>query len=129
MKEKQIEMERWDIARILSQNFHINGEGWDDSDFEWAAHCLQVEGYRKQSDGEDTNVPTKWISVEDMLPTDQKEVLCYYGFDRGDGDLGMMFIGTLCYFCFDKNPHWQHAEHNLVVTHWMPLPDAPKKGE
>lgn len=72
----------------------------------------------------------EWISVAERLPTDQKSVLCYYGFDRGDDDLGMMFVGVLCYFCFDKNPHWQHAEHNLVVTHWMPLPEPPKmKGE
>lgn len=69
--------------------------------------------------------PYEWISVEDRLPADQKGVLCYYGFDRGDGDLGMMFMGTLCYFCFDENPHWQHADHNLVVTHWMPLPTPP----
>lgn len=68
----------------------------------------------------------EWISVEDRLPTNEKNVLCYYGFDRGDGDLGMMFMGTLCYFCFDPNPHWQHADHNLVVTHWMPLPEPPK---
>lgn len=71
----------------------------------------------------------EWISVEDRLPTDQKEVLCYYGFDRGDGDLGMMFMGTLCYFCFDENPHWQHADHDLIVTHWMPLPTPPIEKE
>ena len=52
MKEKQIEEERWEIAKIMADNFHINGEGWDDSDFEWTALCLQMEGYRKQSDGE-----------------------------------------------------------------------------
>lgn len=52
-KEMQIETEeRWDLARIMAQNFHINGEGWDESDFEWTAHCVQMEGYRKQSEGE-----------------------------------------------------------------------------
>ena len=58
-KEKQIDvneinretLERYDIARVLAQNFHINGEGWDESDFEWTAHCLQMEGYRKQREG------------------------------------------------------------------------------
>ena len=73
--------------------------------------------------------PYEWISVEDRLPTNQKEVLCYYGFDRGGGDLGVMFIGTLCYFCLDENPHWQHSDHNLVVTHWMPLPEPPAEKE
>ena len=73
--------------------------------------------------------PYEWISVDDRLPTHQKEVSCDYGFDRGGGDLGMMFMGTLCYFCFDENPHWQHSDHNLVVTHWMPLPEPPTEKE
>lgn len=69
----------------------------------------------------------RWISVEERLPKDEKSVLAYYGFDNdGDGDLGMMFTGTLSYFCFDPDPHWQHASCNLVVTHWMPLPEPPE---
>ena len=68
-----------------------------------------------------------WISIKERLPEDERSVLAYYGFDRGDGDLGMKFMGTLSYFCFDPNPHWQHADHNLVVTHWMPLPEPPKE--
>ena len=46
--KQQIELERWEMAESLTKNFHINGEGWDASDFEWAAHC-QEEGYRKAS--------------------------------------------------------------------------------
>ena len=46
--KQQIELERWEMAESLAKNFHINGEGWDASDFEWAAHC-QEEGYRKAS--------------------------------------------------------------------------------
>lgn len=99
----------------------INGDIEERLQSRWAftANFLLEDGYRKQ----------EWISVKDKLPENQKDVLCYYGFDNGDGDLGMMFIGTLCYFCFDKNPHWQHAKIGLVVTHWMPLPEAPKGEE
>ena len=68
----------------------------------------------------------EWISVEDGLPIDEMPVFAYYGFDRGDGELGRMYMGTLSYFCFDPNPHWQHADHKLVVTHWMPKPQPPK---
>lgn len=71
------------------------------------------------------NYISEWISVDDRLPENEKNVLCYYGFDRGDGDLGMMFIGVLCYFCFDSRPHWQHEGNGLKVTHWMPLPEPP----
>ena len=50
-KEKQmIDEERWTIAKILAENFHVNGEGWDESDFEWTAHCLQMAGFHKQSE-------------------------------------------------------------------------------
>jgi hypothetical protein len=68
----------------------------------------------------------EWISVEDRLPTEQREVLAYYGFDNGDGDLGMMFTGVLTYFAYDKKPHFQHEDLRLRVTHWMPLPEPPK---
>ena len=69
-----------------------------------------------------------WISVKERLPENAKNVLAYYGFDRGDGDLGMRFIGTLSYFPYCLTPHWQHEGLGLVVTHWMPLPEPPKEG-
>ena len=83
---------------------------------DFVADAVLNAGYRKQ----------EWISVEERLPTKQCEVLVYYGFDRGDGDLGMMFTAVLTYFAYDKKPHFQHEETGLRVTHWMPLPDAPK---
>jgi hypothetical protein len=89
---------------------------------ETTKHAMNVatylfdRGYRKQ----------EWISVEDRLPTEQREVLAYYGFDNGDGDLGMMFTGVLTYFAYDKKPHFQHEDLRLRVTHWMPLPEPPK---
>lgn len=68
---------------------------------------------------------SEWISVKDKLPEDERNVLAYYGFNRGDGDLGMRFIGVLSYFAFDQNRHWQHEGIGLTVTHWMPLPEPP----
>lgn len=68
----------------------------------------------------------EWISVKDRLPVDERTVLAYYGFDHGDGDLGRMFIGTLSYFAFEPEPHFQHASTGLTVTHWMPLPEPPE---
>lgn len=89
----------------------------DHSENEYIREGLLDAGYVKQSE---------WISVEERLPTEQREVLAYYGFDRGDGDLGMMFTGVLTYFAYDKKPHFQHEEIGLRVTHWMPLPEPPK---
>lgn len=70
----------------------------------------------------------KWIPVTERLPADEMPVLAYYGFNNdGASNLAMMFMGTISYFCFEPNPHWQHASTGLVVTHWMPLPEPPKE--
>lgn len=50
-REKQIEFERNEIAEIIASNFDLNNEEkWYASDFEWSAHCVQMAGYRKQSE-------------------------------------------------------------------------------
>lgn len=49
-KENQNELERNEISEIIASNFDHNGEKWDASDFEWSAHCVQMAGYRKQSE-------------------------------------------------------------------------------
>lgn len=64
----------------------------------------------------------EWIPVTERLPSDEKEVLVYYGF----GDLRFMHMGILTYYCFDPNPHWQHEGTGMKITHWMPLPQPPK---
>lgn len=89
-----------------------------------ATNCHQLEPVTNR------NGLTGWISVEDRLPPDEKTVLAYYGYDiDGSGGSGLMFVGTLCYFCFDPDPHWQHAGNGLFVTHWIPLPAAPEEKE
>lgn len=50
VKENPIETERWEMADIMAKHFHINGEGFDASDFEWTAHCLQQEGFGKKTE-------------------------------------------------------------------------------
>ena len=69
----------------------------------------------------------QWINVKDKVPEADCKVLAYYGFDRGDGDLGIMFYGVLDYYAFDEKPHFQHASTGLTVTHWMPLPEPPEE--
>ena len=107
------------LVELLRNSPHldvIKGYKGNDCTFEQGADWLIANGVTVQ----------EWISVEDGLPTDEMPVFAYYGFDRGDGELGRMYMGTLSYFCFDPNPHWQHADHKLVVTHWMPKPQPPK---
>ena len=42
--------ERYEIAKIIADNSPM-GTQYDASDFEWAAHSVQVAGYRKLSEG------------------------------------------------------------------------------
>ena len=69
----------------------------------------------------------RWIPVTERLPEEDCHVLAYYGFDHGNGYLGMMFMQVLDYYARDPSPHYQHEGLNgMKVTHWMPLPPAPE---
>ena len=68
----------------------------------------------------------QWISVEERLPECDEKCLCRYTF----GEKGRMyFYQVLDYYATDPQPHFQHAGNGseMRVTHWMPLPEAPKE--
>lgn len=69
------------------------------------AKGIYKEGYRKQSE---------WISVEDRLPKQWQYVLVFDGFE-----IGTDFIAS--------SGMWYEHDHK-DITHWMPLPEPPKKG-
>ena len=69
----------------------------------------------------------RWIPVTERLPEEDCHVLAYYGFNRGDGHLRMMFMQVLDYYAHDPRLHFQHEGlYGMTVTHWMPLPEPPK---
>lgn len=61
--------------------------------------------------------PNEWVSVEERLPEHMKDVIVLYG----SGEIDIDWVDSLGDFRFD----------NLFgrVTHWMPLPAPPRKGE
>ena len=62
----------------------------------------------------------RWISVADELPPCQEDVLLWSSvFD--DVFKGFRFKDNL-YYIYDDDDYWHSA------THWMPLPEMPKKG-
>lgn len=66
-------------------------------------------GYRQQ----------EWISVEERLPEPQKLVLCIW--ERGDDRNNYGFAR------YQREDVWYVSNEGMPrVTHWMPLPDAPK---
>ena len=112
MKDKQIEFERYDIAKILADNFTKNDEGFDESDFEWSAFQLQEAGYHKQ----------EWISVEDRLPEDNETVLTI----DTESKMEVCFYQTEWKGVFQRYCGFVKI---FNITHWMPLPEAPKGEE
>lgn len=58
---------------------------------------------------------TKWISVKDKLPDELDDVLLYCGWHITGKYNGNKFLAE-----DGRTPVFE-------VTHWMPLPDAPKE--
>jgi hypothetical protein len=66
----------------------------------------------------DINVPTKWISVKDRLPTHGEYVLTL-------DSQGNYYIDQVL-----RDGRWQETECEWnPVKWWMPLPERPKEGD
>lgn len=101
-REKQIE----EMARILNR-----ANGLDDTpawynDFLPDAEALYNADYRKQ----------KWISVDERLPGDLGEYIVMIQ--------GAVTPTTLWYNPWEEV--WHEGDNEYYVSHWMPLPEAPK---
>lgn len=107
-REKLIELLD-DIAHV----YHF--DAWENTDR--IADHLMSHGV---TFAKDTDVPSKWISVEDRLPEDGEVVMChnkareYPVFCQWDES-------DLCWF----NNSWTFGRG--LITHWMPLPEPPKE--
>lgn len=98
-----------------------NGEGceWCGGDelclYQQIAMSLYGAGYRKQ----------EWISVEERLPEEKVMVLGFHHtVFKGGGHYDLVLVTELqngLFVPFNCSP-----VKNGSVTHWMPLPDAPK---
>lgn len=62
---------------------------------------------------------SKWIRCEDMLPSDNSEVLVV-AIDNGDTEIRIGFYNNNCWYSYTDD------DKLAKVTHWMPLPDLPK---
>ena len=106
-RDKQIEEMKQDLEKCISYDEWAGKEyGIDEVDLYDTAYNLVNAGYRKQ----------EWISVEDRLPNIDE--LCLLSMENRITKYRWVVIG---YF---------HTNYDEYVTHWMPLPEAPKmKGE
>ena len=118
VKVKQIEEMAYEMTqykgkmceRIVHNNclLRFHAHAFIDCDYcKLAEHLITEKNYRKQ----------EWISVEDRLPEDYNKYLLLL-------DNGRIAIGWY------HGDAMQFVEDGIVmietVTHWMPLPEAPK---
>lgn len=77
----------------------------------------------------------KWISTIEKLPAIQDKylVVCYNTYINGRHEITTANL----FFTLEGNSKWapdddfiaghDHQLESITVTHWMPLPDLPKK--
>ena len=78
------------------------------------------------------NISAKWISVKDRLPESNGTYLVYAPTYSGGSSSGLDCVNGVM-FARWRNLHWSieigYHKRPSCVTHWMPLPEAPKEDE
>lgn len=90
-----------------------NGQYWALGKIEEACHMADARSYIMYGE---------WISVNDRLPKNEDWVLAY-----GDGKFCMAFVDQDDQWCTEADEYDGYIENVNWVTHWMPLPEAPKE--
>lgn len=114
--EKRLQQIR-DAARYKypDERIHfIDGAKWADSHPQW----IPVEEERPKFDWKDDGT---WSS---SLP-----ILIYSIHGISIGTFQLDHITGKAYWFFDGSKHEEFMDKWRIVTHWMPLPEAPRKEE
>ena len=125
VREKLVELIRNAKSAMFAENLNC-----DIAKNYFIAEFLIANGVTVQ-DGEDNDVPTKWISVKDRLPENDHSIFLkerkHYLVHLKNGQ---MLVAKYGY----KEHDWWIDSHDCVVEknryreviHWMPLPEPPK---
>ena len=103
-EKKQIEVMRKDLIEIFDAEYERRRIITAD----FTAIHLAEKGYHKQSE---------WISVEERLPKEDGKYIVH-------NKPGMVFQAK--YYSHPKT--WGMVDKGVNITHWMPMPEPPKKG-
>lgn len=74
----------------------------------------------------------EWISVKERLPTAWDDVLCWCVNEHGETYQKGEWYAAIDRFCIWSDwhsPSFRTDRFFGKVTHWMPLPEPPKKEE
>ena len=108
-REKQIEEMAEMLEIIENARETYANDVTDHTENEYIREGLLNAGYRKQ----------EWISVDERLPEPIKLVLCIW--ERQDDGWNYGFAR------YQRENVWYVSNEGMPnVTHWMPLPEAPK---
>lgn len=95
----------------------------------WSLECQAVYEYKKQLIAEEhykaAHNKTEWISVDERLPEGKSPIIVT------DGEKVIVAYENWLYRSNSTGKLRCPANYGsgMDVTHWMPLPDAPKGGE
>ena len=126
--ERLLDIAQTDVAHLVKQLATLARES-----IERDALCAKLEAeviaMRYQ-------VP-QWIAVDDWLPDEETTVLCFVPINHCRSDKNIIILhrsryvlednslSSYCMWFYDDGD--SDSEFDPVVTHWMPLPDAPKE--
>ena len=99
----------WDMFKVKELEKAPKWDGHTPSEAIQRIGNIPVAGYRKQ----------EWISVDERLPESRKFVIVCDEYGN---------VGEAYFYKQDRKFEWVDDEEIAFATHWMPLPEPPKKG-
>lgn len=98
----------WDMFKVPEAEF---APEWDGHTADEAIRRIALLG----RDGEDNDVPTKWISVKDRFP------------DPKENPVLVVYDGCV-WTAWKHDNYWELVPglNTTCVTHWKPMPEPPK---
>ena len=122
-REEEIKCASKDYINYLLDKQEYHNENYTEYDIQQA--------FEKGAQWADDNPKSPWISVEDKLPCDDKEMVMEYVagletrtkkvcvlLENGFTDITYMYRLPPCGW------HWNTRD---VITHWFPIPELPKE--
>ena len=122
-REEEIKCASKDYINYLLDKQEYHNENYTEYDIQQA--------FEKGAQWVDDNPKSPWISVEDKLPCDDKEMVMEYVagletrtkkvcvlLENGFTDITYMYRLPPCGW------HWNTRD---VITHWFPIPELPKE--
>ena len=85
----------------------------------WVYDLTDLEEFLAGVPSVDVAPKSEWISVDERLPESRKFVIVCDEYGN---------VGEAYFYKQDRKFEWVDDEEIAFATHWMPLPEPPKKG-